>query len=208
MKDYFLSLQPLLKKYLIEICLIAIAGALALGALLMQPVSSKQGKSDNFIKKVAPAEKERIYVDIEGAVNKPGLYEFSALPRLKEVLDKAEGVSEEVDHAFFNRNFNLAKIVTDQEKIYIPSRDEVMAGITAPNAVTTSQLNANEGSTNSLVGINSASLDQLDSLPGVGQVTAQKIVDNRPYQSIEELNQKKILKSNVFDQVKNLISLD
>jgi competence protein ComEA len=59
----------------------------------------------------------------------------------------------------------------------------------------------------SLINLNLATPAQLDSLPGVGPVTAQKIIDSRPYSTLEELLNKKIVTDKVFTQIKDRISV-
>jgi len=55
------------------------------------------------------------------------------------------------------------------------------------------------------VNINSASVHELDGLPGIGEVTADKIINNRPYERIEALVEKKIVGQKVFEQIKEKI---
>ena len=57
------------------------------------------------------------------------------------------------------------------------------------------------------VSINQATQDELEALPGVGPVSAQKIIDNRPYASIDELISKKVISSSTFEKIKELITL-
>lgn len=56
------------------------------------------------------------------------------------------------------------------------------------------------------ININDATLQSLDSLPGIGAVTAQKVITNRPYADIQELVTKKVVFQKVFDQIKNKMS--
>ena len=97
----------------------------------------------------------------------------------------------------------MAKVVTDQEKIYIPSVWEVSNGYFSENQQTLDYVLPTNNQT--LININSAPIDELDTLPGVGKVTAQKIVDNRPFGALEELLDKKIVNKTVFENIKDLI---
>lgn len=146
----------------------------------------------------------RIFVDIQGAVENPDVYEVTMGARLKDVLVLANGLSVKADREYFTRTFNLAKKVVDQEKIYVPSEDEVGEGIVALVSENVKQ----EGKNTHLIGINSASTEELDSLPGIGVVTAKKIIDTRPYSSFEELLNKKVVSKSVFTKIKDLISLE
>ncbi len=159
---------------------------------------------------------QKIFIDISGAVEKPGVYEVTAGARLKDVLILAEGLSAEAERGFFSRNFNLARILTDQEKIYIPSTEEIASGIFMENQRV---LNYNQPkipdfdqltpqtSVEQKISINTASQEELDTLPGIGKVTAEKIIKNRPYSSIEELLTKKIVGKSVYDKIKDKIAL-
>lgn len=208
MEKYVEIIQPVLKKYWIEVGLLTVAILLAIFSLVLaHPTSARQNRPV-FTKKTASVKKELVFIDIEGAVAKPGLYKFDSQPRLKDVLEKAGSLSEKADGIYFSKNFNLAKIISDQEKIYIPSIDDVLSGPNLSNVYPSGQLALDSNQDNTHVGINTASLDELDTLPGIGQVTAQKIIDNRPYQSIDELSQKKIVKSNVYEQIKNIVTID
>ncbi|HLD27030.1 MAG TPA: helix-hairpin-helix domain-containing protein [Patescibacteria group bacterium] len=139
----------------------------------------------------------RIFIDIQGAVEKPDVYEVTMGARLKDVLVLADGLSVHADREYFTRTFNLAKKVVDQEKIYIPSEDEVIERPITDGKTSTG-----------LIGINTASIDLLETLPGIGAVTAQKIIDKRLYSSLEELLNKKAVSQSVFSKIKNLVSTE
>lgn len=159
------------------------------------------------------SQNSKIYIDLSGAVEKPDVYEVTPGARLKDVLVLANGLSAEADREFFARNFNLARILVDQEKIYVPSRWEVAQGLFQERVFVVDQIqprvNNEETSRRNLSGdkinINTASPQELDSLPGIGKVTAQKIIDNRPYNSVEELLTKKVVRKSVYQKIKDLI---
>lgn len=149
----------------------------------------------------------QIFVDIQGAVEKPDVYEVTEGARLKDVLVLADGLSANADREFFTRTFNLAKKMVDQEKIYVPSKDEVGEGRVA-GVSSSGKPNTTVDMNSALIGINTASINELDRLPGIGVVTAQKIIDKRPYSSLEELLNKKVVSQSVFAKIKNLISIE
>lgn len=148
---------------------------------------------------------EKIYIDLAGAVEEPDVYQVTSGARLKDVLVLANGLSAEADRVFFARNFNLARILQDQEKIYIPSKNEVEEGIVKSASAVKGESAQNSSSK---ININTASEAELDTLPGVGEATAQKIIENRPYLSIEELLEKKAVNKGQWEEIKELVTID
>jgi len=135
-----------------------------------------------------------IIVDVQGAVEKPGVYELPNNSRLLAALKKAGGISPEADRYLIAKNFNLAKKLMDEEKVYLPfleERDQTVLGIYQ----------------STITNINTANVSQLELLPGIGPVRAQKIIDNRPYQQLEELVNKKVLGQATYLKLSGLISL-
>jgi len=141
---------------------------------------------------------QEIAVDVEGAVVRPGVYKIDSQSRVGDALTAAGGLSNDADTERVAMTVNRAAYVTDGMKIYIPLKvSEVSQGSTV-------------GKTSSLHGpisINLASLSELDTLSGVGPVTGQKIIDNRPYSALQELVTKKIVSQSVFEKIKENISL-
>ncbi len=175
-------------------------------------LGSNSEESENF-KEVpqSTSNPSKILVDVSGSVNKPDLYEASNYTRLKEIIKKAGGLSETADKNFFGRNFNLARIINDQEKIYIPSVWEVSNGYFIESQQTLNYSSPAEipltGTREGLVNINKASLEELDKLPGVGKIIGQKIIEARPFKALQELIDKKVVGKNVYENLKDLIQI-
>ncbi len=221
MNNFFKSFLPILKKlklkkYLLEILLLSLASIMTIISLGIFLNSTENNPIEISQTNLTPI--NIIFVDVSGAVKKPGLYTFGSGARIKEAIDKAGGLSDEVDAVFFKRNFNLARIVNDQEKIYVPSIMEINAGIFIQNLRTLDYISpvlevidntSTDDATpdDQLISINLGTIEELDQLPGIGQITASKIIINRPYSSIDELLTKKAVNKNVFEKIKNLISL-
>ncbi len=162
---------------------------------------------------------DKIHIDVSGAVVNPDLYEATSGSRLKNIIDLAGGLSDEADKLYIARNFNMSKFVNDQEKIYIPYTWDIDNGtfIESPrileylhssdtdNSIQSTTAKTDENGPS--ISLNDSTLEELDSLPGIGPVTAQKIIDNRPYSTTEDLLTKKIVKTTVFEEIKSLISL-
>jgi len=147
--------------------------------------------------------KKTIFVDIEGAVMQPGVYELPAESRINDLLIKAGGLAGLADRDWVAKNLNLAQKLIDGAKIYVPERSETprIHQIGGGVGQTTSS------NIKSLININTASIAELDTLWGIGQATAQKITAGRPYQAIEELQTRKIVNANVWKAIKDKISV-
>lgn len=152
-----------------------------------------------------------ILIDLSGAVNNPGVYELKNNSRLKDLLEKAGGLSTDADSKYFQKNYNLARILVDQEKIYIPNKAEIETGIYL-DGESTDQINPRiiqeDSSETSLINVNTGSSAELDSLPGVGTVISARIISARPYKTIEELKEKKIVNNSLFEKIKSLITIN
>lgn len=191
---------PLLRSYAIPIILI-VFGLIFLAYGVIGYLGGKNENPDILFEAAStsdladrdtPSEKQKmIVVDIEGAVQKPGVYSLPVEARLQDGLIAAGGLSKEADREKVARNLNLASRLTDGAKIYIPYKGESVLG----------------GESSSLININSATESQLDILPGIGEVTAEKIITNRPYGAISELVEKKIVGKKVFDDIKDKITV-
>lgn len=154
----------------------------------------------------SPSPKQNILVDLAGSVEKPDVYEITSGARLKDMMILAGGLSADADRTFFSRYFNLAETLYDQEKIYIPSSYEVINNLVNQSIIKSFYLSESKSSSKK-ININTASLEELDLLPEVGQTIAQKIVQNRPYNSLQELIDKKALRSNALEKIKEQIEL-
>ncbi|TRZ48519.1 ComEA family DNA-binding protein [bacterium] len=139
----------------------------------------------------------KIFVDIEGAVISPGVYDLIDGSRVKDVLVMAGGLSESADRDFCEKNLNMAAPIKDGQKIYIPESLDTNAPSGYPKAANSSKM----------VSINSATVAELDTLWGIGPARADAIVKNRPYQSIDELVTKKVLTKAIVDRNREVLSV-
>ena len=178
---------------------------IAIGVGLM--VFTENKEQGVIIEEAASTERDSpdgtIIVDVSGAVLKPGVYKLSLDSRVQEALVAAGGLAESADRSYVSKNINLAAKISDGAKIYVPRVGEVTSPLRQGTAV---QAGTVAGSVTGLISINTAGLSELDTLPGIGPKTAQKIIDGRPYGSLEDLLNKKIVGNKVFEDIKEKIT--
>lgn len=149
---------------------------------------------------------QTLLADIEGAVVKPGVYELPFGSRINDLLIMAGGLSAKADRNWVETNLNKAQKLKDGDKVYIPLEDEPSFANTAQNK-NVGVISGSSTTVSSRININTASLTELDTLWGVGQPTAKKIVDNRPYQKIEELVSKKVISPSTFQKISSQLTV-
>lgn len=150
---------------------------------------------------------QKILVDIEGAVVRPGVYSLTLDARIQDALVASGGLSGAADRKWVAKNLNLAVKLTDGAKLYIPAKGEVQTSSSVSVKGVTTGTGSSQSSISNQININTASQFELEALPGVGPVTAQKIINGRSYGSVDELLSKKIVSKKVFDQIKERITV-
>jgi competence protein ComEA len=177
-------------------------GLVGIFLFILAAVSSRmQGESlpDKSISIISEEDNQLesvLVVDVQGAVESPGLYEVSSATRVGELIEKAGGFSVDADINWISKQLNQAERVKDGMKLYIPFLDET--GIEGDTTADYSSFYIN---------INKASVTELESLSGIGEKRAQDIVQNRPYASIEELVEKSVISQSLFDSIRETISV-
>ncbi len=162
------------------------------------------------------SEPEVIFVHVCGAVVSPGVYGMEPDARVYEAVSCAGGLREDAA----GEAVNQAQKVTDGERIYIPTREEADAGWTSnmetdptSEGGSTSENNGVQtGNTEEKVNINTASLEELRTLSGIGDTRAKSILDYREaqggFQTIEELMNVEGIKEGVFEKIKDRITVN
>jgi competence protein ComEA len=139
-----------------------------------------------------------VVVHVVGAVRRPGLYQLPAGSRVADALEQAGGAAPAADVALVN----LAAPLADGQQVVVPSR--AAAGNGSSGAA------GESGSGSGPVHLNTASVAELDELPGVGPVTAQKIVDHREkhgaFSSVEDLDAIPGIGAAKIEQLRDLVA--
>lgn len=147
---------------------------------------------------------KEITVYISGAVNKPGIVTLNEGERLATAVEKVGGTTKKADL----NGINMAIKLQDEEHYIIPRIGEAVKENTSQIA---SDDNVNQEKSNNIsqININTASIEELDKLPGVGEATANKIVNHRSengeFKSVEEIKNVNGIGDKKFEEMKELI---
>ena len=150
-----------------------------------------------FTVREGAADGGELVVDIEGGVISPGIHRLPAGSRVADAVAAAGGYAEGADLAAAARSLNLAAAVVDGQQIYVPVLGEAPAG-------------GADGSGDGLVNLNRASQSELEALPGIGPVTAKKIIDARaelPFATLDDLVAREVLTARQLEQIADLVTV-
>ena len=176
------------------LAVLAVAGRTLAGAGASKPLPAAELVPE------APVASARLVVHVAGAVRRPGLYRLKEGSRVADAVARAGGATAKADTAAVN----LAAPLADGIQVVVPSRVAGVAG-----AAATGQ--AGGGTAAGVrVSLSSASLAELDALPGVGPVTAQKILDYRAahggFSSVDDLDSIPGIGPARLEQLRELVS--
>jgi competence protein ComEA len=142
-------------------------------------------------------------IDIEGGVVHPGIAHIAAGSRVADAIAAAGGYSDSADLVAAARTLNLASELMDGAQVYVPRLGDVTGGGTG-----TGSGGGNGGG--GLVDLNHATESELDALPGIGPVTVGKIVaarEEQPFQTLEELVDRKVMTNAQLDKIRDLATV-
>ena len=151
-----------------------------------------------------------IWIDIGGAVLDPGLkkLEFSnqEKPRLHLAVEAAGGWDNQADFTYINQTLNLAREIKDGEKIYIPYEYETVS-LEENKTVAVSTTQETSEQISKTISLNKASESELKELSGIGEVRATNIIQNRPFNSLEEAVNLKVITQKIIDDNSDILVL-
>ncbi|MBO4457262.1 MAG: helix-hairpin-helix domain-containing protein [Butyrivibrio sp.] len=166
------------------------------------------GQSEDIVSKV-------LVVYVCGAVTSPGVYELSVGSRVNDAVNAAGGFGDEADTDYIN----LAAEISDGAKLRIPTREETekmmeKSDVLADGVFTcdNTELNVDTNSKDSgLININTASEDELKTLPGIGDSISARIVkyrqENGSFKSVEDIKKISGIKDKLFSKIKEYITV-
>lgn len=204
---------------LVGIVAVVVVVAICIGTLLFDAVSAPPSfevvkaeatdASDAGADGEQPAAEKTILVHVGGEVRAPGLYEIAQGSRVNDAIEAAGGFTDDASRDAVN----LAREVADGEQIIVAAVEEVerQASAASSGSVPGGSSASGAAGAQKKVNINTASAEELDSLPGIGASTAQKIVADRaangPFKTIEDLKRVTGIGEKKFAQLADSITV-
>lgn len=183
-------------------------------------IENENKENNNKEEKTKIEEHNKIIIHISGSVANEGILELDENSRISDAIEKAGGLKEGADLS----QINLAYVLSDGIKIHIPNvneneenkEDKTEIYINKESGVKTileeeKEVKQDQLKLNQKININNADVKQLSQLPGIGEATAQKIIDYRKengrFNSIEEIKNVKGIGDNKFEKIKEFVSV-
>ncbi len=158
-----------------------------------QPATKPQIKVSKSV--AAKTETSKVFVHVAGAVKNPGVYELKVGSRVLDAVKKAGGFKEGAN----SDNLNLAAVLQDSQKILVMDKKQA------------SQAQSLDAGMEQEINLNSASAEQLEELPGIGETIAKRIVEQRQekgsFSSIDELKEIEGIGEKKFAKIKEKATL-
>jgi competence protein ComEA len=211
----------LLKQYRLYIAMFLLNLAIVVGVIYLlrrEPprtvvVTQLPTRAGTTVTKKSPA---LITVSVSGAVNQPGVIQLGADARLADAIQKA-GIKPEADLS----KLNLTLVLHQGDQISIPARAPSSPPAPSANSLVSSTASPTSQNTpsqptlspqNAKINLNTASLAELDTLPGIGPALAQRIIDYRSenggFKSVEEIKEVRGIGDILFDEIKDHVIIE
>lgn len=169
----------------------------------LQSTDLAKGSADNSIDEQKEILSQKIKVYICGEINNAGVYELESSSRVIDLINIAGGAKKDA----YLESINLAEILTDSQKIYIPSKEEVLNSQSINSLIDVD----NSDLKDKIVNINFAGKNELELLPGIGPELAQRIIDYRKntgsFKKKEDLKNVTGIGEKKYEAVKDLITI-
>lgn len=202
-----------LKEHIKLVSLVVLVTILGLWQLWQAPsvnnddltFNSSKTAQKSTSKPTKTANSKWLIVDVEGAVNKPGVYRLLATARVYDAIQHAGGLTEQADTSAINQ----AQKLHDQSQVFVPDKN---SSSTAPNTAQTTAANSENSVTDTkTINLNTADVTELQNLPGVGPKKAELIIQYRQekgsFSKIEDLTEVQGIGEKTFAKIKSQLTV-
>lgn len=171
--------------------------------------SSGETSQPKTAKSASKSESDKIFVDIKGAVRKEGVYELTSDSRVTDVVKLAGGFTDDAD----KKSVNLAEKVADEAVIYVARvGEEVIPASTPSQAKNTAASGAQQDADSAQINLNTATLEELQTISGIGAKRAQDIIDYRDnnggFSSVDDLKNVSGIGEKTLEKLKAEVTVD
>lgn len=161
------------------------------------PVPQEQTSVATTSEPTAQDQQQAIRVHVKGEVNQPGVYEIPADSRVIDAIQAAGGSKAQADV----EQLNLAAVVADGSEVVVPAI-----------GTTTTEAGTKPAATSGKINVNTATMEELDKLPGIGSARAQAIIEYRQehgrFLQIDDLKQVPGIGVKMFDQIRDKVTVN
>lgn len=173
--------------------------------------STRSGETSQTktVTSASKTESDKIFVDIKGAVRKEGVYELTSGSRVTDVVKLAGGFTDDAD----KKSVNLAEKVADEAVIYVARvGEEVTPASTLSQAKNTAASGALQDADSAQINLNTATLEELQTISGIGAKRAQDIIDYRDnnggFSSVDDLKNVSGIGEKTLEKLKAEVTVD
>ena len=171
--------------------------------------SSRETSQPKTAKSASKSESDKIFVDIKGAVRKEGVYELTSGSRVTDVVKLAGGFTDDAD----KKSVNLAEKVADEAVIYVARvGEEVTPASTPSQAKNTAPSGAQQDADSAQINLDTATLEELQTISGIGAKRAQDIIDYRDnnggFSSVDDLKNVSGIGEKTLEKLKAEVTVD
>lgn len=208
---YFIRKRIKIIITLVGVIFIGVVGVISICYFYNEPVDKNIDSPVAFVNvEETTIEDKHFYVDIKGAVNKPGVYFVSEGMIVNDVIELAGGLKKNA----YTDNINLSLKLKNEMVIYVSNKSEMTSTtkqtLNDAKIIEQSKTVDNNSITNRLVNINTASIDELLTVSGIGKSKAEAIITYRQkekFKTIEDIKNVSGIGDALFEQIKSSITV-